>query len=263
MLEWLQRIKRSNNRNPLSEVREKLLSMPRFTPGNIDVLGWDIDFVDGHALWSCIDVLVIKGWNNFVTNKSNPIIIDCGANIGISVLNYKRHFPGAHVIAFEPDPTIVKVLRRNLEVNKVENVQLIDSAAWIENGYSSFFTEGIDGSRIIDNSDVELPNVTVKTADLRQYVQQPIDLLKMDIEGAEFKVLCHLGECLKLVQNLVVECHVNSDNIGDLGELLGVLQNVNFEVSMNSYGVWRDLIHRPEKLPNEFDQYFLVTAWRK
>src|SRR5690606_29753371 len=35
--------------------------------------------------------------------RPNPLIIDCGANIGLSVIYFKRHFPDARVIAFEPD----------------------------------------------------------------------------------------------------------------------------------------------------------------
>ncbi len=45
---------------------------------------------------------------------SKPYIIDCGANIGLSVIYMKRFFPGAEIIAFEPDEQNFKFLEENV-----------------------------------------------------------------------------------------------------------------------------------------------------
>lgn len=241
---------------------KKLMAMPRFTPGNIKILNWDLDFLDGPALWSCIDVLVFKKWNDFIADNDRPIILDCGANVGVSVLNYKRQFPSAKIVAFEPDPSLVNILKRNLQKNNAEDVKVVEAAVWIQDGEMPFYCEGADGSRILlDKNNVENQTI-VKTIDLINCITEPIDLIKMDIEGAEFDVLMHLANKLNLVKNIVVECHIDNNNIYKFAKILELLSSFNFKVAINSYGVWRDLIHRPGKLPDEFDQYILVAAWR-
>lgn len=103
----------------LNPIKKKLLkirlnelkNMPRFKSGNINIQGWNLDYLDGQALYSCIDVLVLKKWNDFVSDNDRPVILDCGSNIGISVLNYKRQYPHSEIVAFEPDPSVIKVLK--------------------------------------------------------------------------------------------------------------------------------------------------------
>jgi FkbM family methyltransferase len=241
---------------------KKLVEMPRFTSGNIKILNWDLDFLDGPALWSCIDVLVDKKWNDFIADHDRPVILDCGANIGVSVLNYKRQFPLAKIIAFEPDPNIVSTLKRNLHKNGADDVTVIDSAVWTRHGEISFYCEGADGSRIVLDNSNSVKQTKVTTVDIAEYINEPIDLIKMDIEGAEFEVIPHLGNKLTLVKAMVIECHITNDQIGNLAKLLADLADAKFKVAVNSYGAWRDLVHRPNKLPDEFDQYMVVAAWR-
>ena len=242
--------------------RSQLVRLQRFVPGNVRMLGWDLDYVDSHALWSCIDVLVYKRWNDFVTTKKAPVILDCGANVGISVLNYKRMYPDARITAFEPDPAIVKVLKRNLAANDAGDVTIIEAAVWTQGGTTAFFAEGADGSRIITDQLASSDRTVVETIDFADYITEPVDLIKMDIEGAEFEVIRHIGSRLNLVANMVIECHLNNDRVQEFADILAVLAAAGFNVSINSYGAWRDLVHKPGKLPNEFDQYFLLAAWR-
>lgn len=244
----------------ITKLKRRLENQPRKVPGNINFTGWDIDYVDNFALISSLEILVQKGWNDFLTENESPLILDCGANIGISVLNYRRKYPSAKIIAFEPDPTILPVLKRNLKNNQASDVSIVEAAVWINSGEMAFYLEGADGSKLVTSSSDE--TIKVKTVDLREYVNTPVDLLKMDIEGAELDVIPHIKEKLELVKNLIVECHINGDLMGRFGALLQTLSGAGFKVSINSMGVWRDLVRNPIKLPNEFDQYFLVTAWR-
>lgn len=240
----------------------RLKKIKRFTSGNIKIEGWDIDYVDSYALWSSIDILIHKRWNDFATSKQEPVILDCGANIGVSALNYKRKFPGARITAFEPDPGILRVLKRNLRVNAANDVKVVEAAVWTKNGKASFFSEGADGSRIVSDTNNAFHNLVVDTIDFREVIAGPVDLIKMDIEGAEFDVIPHIQNKLSLVQNIVIECHIDNSKIHGFSEMLASLDSSGFQVSINSYGAWRDLIHKPGKLPNEFDQYILLAAWR-
>jgi len=232
----------------------------RFTPGNIFIDGWDLEYLDGAAIASSIDVLVNRGWNDFTTQRVAPVILDCGANIGISVLNYRRRHPMASITAFEPDPFAAKALRRNLSVNRAGDVRVVEAAVWTEAGTGPFFVEGADGGRM--QSGETGSTITVECVDLKDFLSGPVDLIKMDIEGAEFKVIPHIADRLSLVGNLVVECHLSNDDVTSFARLLHVLGDAGFSVAVNSYGAWRDLVHRPSKQPNEFDQYLLLAAWR-
>ncbi len=237
-----------------------LAKRPRFTPGNISIVGWELEYLDGAAIASSIDILVYRGWNDFMTESEHPVILDCGANIGISVLNYLRRHPKASITAFEPDPCAARALRRNLSVNGASEVRVVEAAVWTETGRVPFFMEGADGGRVLSG---EMASATlVESIDLKDFLAGPVDLIKMDIEGAEFKVIPHIADRLSLVGNLIVECHLSNDNVNAFARLLHVLGDAGFSVSVNSYGAWRDLVHRPGKLPNEFDQYLLLAAWR-
>ncbi len=246
----------------LKKLRTKFANAPRKVPGRINVFGWDLEYVDGLSMVSNLEVIVVKGWNDFSSKKENPIILDCGANIGISVLNYKRLFPEARITAFEPDPDIVQYLRRNLKTNSADDVEVIEAAVWTQEGKSKFFCEGVDGSRLISNDDNYSETIVVRTVDLSEYVFSEIDFVKMDIEGGEFEVITHLGEKLRAIDSMVVECHIDNKDVAPFGSLLQTLALSGYCVSVNPYGAWRDLVKQPTKLPYEFDQYILVAAWR-
>lgn len=247
----------------LAHTGRALRRRQRFVPGRIGVLGWDLEYIDGHALWSCVDVLVRRRWNDFVADRSDPRILDCGANIGVATLHYLRSYPRARVTAFEPDPNIVPILRRNLERNGGDRVEIVEAAVWTCDGELDFVCEGADGSRLISDPSTTEHRTRVRTVDLRRFLTEPVDLVKLDIEGAEFDVVASVHDHLENVKNLVIECHVNSDRPSDLARILATLSDAGFRVAVNSYGQWRDLVRRPGKLPMEFDQYFLLAAWRE
>jgi len=240
---------------------ERLKRCPRHTPGKIKINDWIIHYVDNRSLISNIEILVQRKTNNFISSISNPYIIDCGANIGISVLNYKRLYPKAEIIAFEPDPNLAEILRINLKANEIIDIQIVEAAVWIKDGSVPFFLEGTDGGRV-NFQDHTLKNTEVAAVELGRYLIKRVDLLKMDIEGAEFVILPAIAEKLSYVKNILIECHMDMSKIEDFANLLSVLGKAGFSCSVNTYGPWRDLIHSPTKLPVEFDQYILVCGWK-
>jgi FkbM family methyltransferase len=223
---------------------------------------WSIEYVDAPALASIIDLLLIKKINDFSAATTQPRILDCGANIGISVLNYKRKYPDSKITAFEPDPNIIPVLRNNLMNNNASDVEIVEAAVWVNDGVSQFFCEGADGSKLVTDSQNYQNLVKVPTVNLEKFINQPIDLIKMDIEGAEFDVIPHIEHKLHYVQNLLIECHFNTDEMGKFSRLLNVLANSGFFVAVAVLGGWNDLMRKPERNVNGFDQYILVSAWR-
>ena len=66
----------------------------------------------------------------FASDKAHPTILDCGSHIGLSVAWFKRRFPKAQIIAFEPDPDSFRLLQTNVAVNGFQNVELLNVAVY-------------------------------------------------------------------------------------------------------------------------------------
>ncbi|RZM01189.1 MAG: FkbM family methyltransferase, partial [Pedobacter sp.] len=78
----------------------------------------------------------------FKSDKQTPYIIDCGANIGLSVIYFKELFKDAKVLAFEADPTVYKQLQKNLGEYKYNNLDLVNAAVWDSKTTLKFSSEG-------------------------------------------------------------------------------------------------------------------------
>ena len=79
-----------------------------------------------------------------------PRILDCGANVGLASLYFKKRYPEARVTAFEADPAIADVLRGNLLRNGCPDVEVVEAAVWTEEGTVEFCREGADSGTIQD-----------------------------------------------------------------------------------------------------------------
>jgi FkbM family methyltransferase len=232
-------------------------------PGRAITLGWDLEYTSPTALLAFIDQILVRRMNDFLADTDRPVILDCGANIGYTVLHYKRQFPAALITAFEPDPQFVPILRRNLARNGADDVEVVEAAAWTGDGQARWTMEGKDGSRLTNGIGHSEQVITVATVDLARYLDRDIDLLKMDIEGAEFEVLPHIASRLARVRNVIVECHLASQQDYDaFARVLTDLNGAGFSISMNSFGPWRDLTRRHVPAPLHSVQYVLVAGWR-
>lgn len=231
-------------------------------PGRIRLLDWNIEYVNGQVLPGFVDQALIRRLNDFLSDTSEPVILDCGANIGLSVLNYKRQYPGARITAFEADPKFLPVLKKNLASNGAGDVHVVEAAAWVNNGEVPWFSEGADGSKVVSGEALG-SCARVRSIDLGDYLDSPIDLLKLDIEGAEYAVLPHIKDRLACIKNIVVECHVDQSNVAGLADLLSTLARAGFKIGVNTYGPWRDLLRQPRVAENHWEQYLLVAGWRE
>jgi FkbM family methyltransferase len=233
-------------------------------PGRVQVMGWDLEYPSPDAVLSFLDYICFRRINDFLPDSDRPVILDCGANIGYTVLHYKRQCPAARIIAFEPDPQFAPMLRRNLQRNGLADVRVIEAAAWTADGRSRWVMEGVDGSRLATGGAAGAAALAdVATVDLLRYLDGEIDLLKIDVEGAEFALVPHLAPRLRHVKNIVVECHIgDQDQWEEFARLLTTLRQAEFRVSMNSYGPWRDLTRRHEVAPLHAAQYIVVSGWR-
>jgi len=169
----------------------------------------------------------------FWTHSKRPFIIDCGANIGLSIIYFKKLYPNAKIIGFEPDNKVFNTLKKNIDFLQLEDVQIRNEAVWIENGAMSFYNEGADGGRLL----YEKSTNNVKTIRLRNFLSQPIDFLKVDIEGAEVEVIEDCSDLLKNVSNIFIEFHSFINREQRIHKILGILNENNFRYYIRNEGV--------------------------
>ncbi len=198
---------------------------PRFSHTHAPLLGKRIALTDPYWYLFCYDEIFKDEIYKFTTDSAAPFIIDCGANIGLSVIYFKHLYPKARIVAFEPDAEIFDVLKLNVNTYELADVTLHPEAVWNCETELSFQPDGSVGGRLWEGGEGAR---LVKTARLKNYLNQKVDFLKIDIEGAELQVLKDCEDSLANVDHLFVEHHGMQDGENTLAEVLQVLRNAGF-----------------------------------
>jgi FkbM family methyltransferase len=198
------------------------------------LLGKEFEMVDAPSFLCTYESLFEKQIYRFASAKSCPVILDCGANTGVSVVYFKHLFPDCRVTAFEPDPRIFEALRRNvMERFQFEDVTLIPKAVWDKEAVIPFIADGAVSGRIEPNR-TGIPSSEIGTVRLREFLlREEIDLLKLDIEGAETAVLEDCAQSLTGVRNLFVEYHSYASKPQTLHRIISVLSAANFRLHIH------------------------------
>jgi len=172
----------------------------------------------------------------FEPETNFPVILDCGANIGMSVLYFKKMFPDSKVLAFEPNPNSFKILEQNVKENNLKNVEIYNFGLYDVEKEISFFIDN-NLSTLIGSMNQETggdKELIVKTKKLSNYLKlfEVIDLVKIDVEGAEVNILKDLVESSTIgrVKEYIIEYHHN------LGSLKSNLSAFLAEFENNGYG---------------------------
>lgn len=130
------------------------------------------------------------------------LILDVGANVGFASVWFANQYPNAQIIAVEPDASNVAVLRRN--VAPYPNVRVVEGAVWWENTTVSLQDEG-------DKSGIQVragEGGAVRALTIPELAgTQKIDILKLDVEGAEKELFEHDPAWLANVGVLMIELH--------------------------------------------------------
>ncbi len=199
----------------------------------------------------------------FKTNSPKPIIIDCGANMGLSVLYFSKKHPKAEIIAFEPDEAVLPFLEKNIQVQEIKNVKLYKKAVWTEETELQFYTDNGLGGRVGKEYDNQTPKL-IKSLRLRDFLDKhcSIDMLKIDIEGPEYIVLKDCEDLLFKVNNIFIEYHSFYDEEQHLDDVLSILKKQGFRYHLKqSFSRKRPFIDNI--LVNEkFDMAINVFAYK-
>lgn len=169
--------------------------------------------------------------------KSNSVFIDVGANIGVYTILAAAKIKKGKIYSFEPVATVLDDLYRNIRLNDLEDrVQVVEKVASDKTGYSEFIAEDIsEYSHISSNktaSSLSMPSIRLDDFCRNKKIGF-VDVIKIDVEGAEFKVLKGLEGYLKKgkVGILIIELNRTNQLFGkNSNEIIDYLSKLDYHV---------------------------------
>ena len=249
----------------LARIRHKIHSNPPGAP--IALEGYNIHFNDAANLYILYKDIFLQRLYHFDAIKPDPLILDCGSNIGMSVLYFKRAYPKARILAFEPDPDISPMLERNIGENGLRDVQRLSFALSRDIGKKSFFSDGVCGSALAEPLAPDDPEAwkqyQVSCVRLRDYLTEPVDFMKMNIEGAEHEVIADSEDRLRQLREMIIEYHHLPGLRRSLHEILEILHRQGFEYLINDFdSETNGGVQPPFRLTPDARYFLLIYARR-
>ena len=240
----------------------KLGREPRRRPGTVTFRGQRIGYVDAASFLSAWhEIFVLGGYEvRPPVGGGVPLLIDAGANIGLAALFWKTRYSVFRYIGFEPDPAVAEVCRANLAAWECGGT-LHEAAVAGHVGRQRFGRDYADGGAL-GAATTAAETIEVATVRLADFLVEPVDLLKIDVEGAEDEVLADIESQLGWVRNLFVEVHSARGEPQRWGALVDRLQRAGFRCYVRPLlPPWRPFIE-PSPGGAAYDEQFNVFAVR-
>jgi len=172
-----------------------------------------------HAYYVDAEIIKENHHRRQQTNGThNPLrILDLGAHVGIATHYFARTFPAAEIVALEPHPISFAYLQENVSWNRLQQVELLQAAVAVSSRqpvslYADQEAQWLSSTSIFSQAwnghQTGMTELTVPAMTLKEILaERPADLVKMDIEGAEWDVLLHAQAELRLIDRLLLEYH--------------------------------------------------------
>lgn len=146
------------------------------------------------------------------TGAPTRSLIDLGANIGLTTVWLTRHYTIEQIVAVEPDPNNLLVLKKNFDANNIK-ASVIPAAISPVDGYGHF--ENSADSNLGHLSDRGTP---VKLSTMTSILDScpsitPVDVMKLDIEGGEEQLLTGDLTWLQKIRFIIAELHPNACDV--------------------------------------------------
>ena len=186
---------------------------------------------------------VCKKWNEGIIGKTieSTYVLDVGANIGNHSLYYLNECKAKGVICFEPVKNTFNILKKNIEINKLnDRAKLYNVAVGCESGRAvvgQYDINNIGGTTIELNNDGNIDVVSVDNLG----IQDKIGMIKMDVEGFELSALKGM---YKLIERdkpfLIVE--IRDKNYPDVMKMIEGLGYKYYELDRIDEADYRDCL---------------------
>lgn len=148
-----------------------------------------------------------RRYREIVESGHDPLILDCGGNIGLAARFFAETFPDAEIVSLEPDRSNLDLAKRNIADN---SVTLIEAGIANHDGAGTLIDPGLGNNayRVRAQSDgpVRLISVNTLLAEAAAKSQVPF-LIKIDIEGFESELFARNTEWVQSFPIIIIELH--------------------------------------------------------
>jgi FkbM family methyltransferase len=219
--------------------------------GNAHLARGEMRMMEPYGLWVLMNELLLDEEYFFDAETDAPRILDCGTHVGMSIYYFKGLFPNARITGFEPVPEMREIALENVRRNGYSDVEVLPYALAEARKTARFYvstTDSMAGSLGADfpyQQEAELREIEVECRPLSEFLDGPVHLLKMDIEGAEDVVLEEAGERLGNAQHIILEFHEPTCDASDrLLRVLSVLHRNGFVTHLGKTWSYRKASER-------------------
>ena len=177
--------------------------------------------------------------------QENPVIFDIGAHIGLATIYFKKEYPNSKITSFEPNPNVFPLLEENIQSNNLKDIHTNNIALgakesvrelYIDNSGLCAFSTSSFRKDAWNQKQKTLP-IQVNVKPLSEYIDNEyIDLVKMDVEGAEREIIKELdnSDKLKYIKNLFIEYHPIKNH--KITEITSILKKNSFSIEYKEEG---------------------------
>ena len=132
----------------------------------------------------------------------NGIVLDLGANCGMHTIPFGKMLGNkGRVISIEPDKKNVKLLEKNIILNGLKNVTIVEKGCFSKRGEMTFYIDelGTGGHSLLENNTRKKETIQVDSIDniMRDLKIKRVDLIKMDVMGVELETFKGAKQTLK------------------------------------------------------------------
>ncbi len=219
-------------------------------PNTSTVLGMKFNYLNKTSIVNMLYDFFCSGTYYFESNKKNPVIFDVGANIGDSLLYFKWLYPESVIYAFEPHNDAFLILQKNVKDNKFKKILLYNFGLGKEkkktvlysNKDNTFYSSSEFKGVIRNQGEILKSTVSIENiGEISAFKKiKTIDLIKLDVEGAEMGAIQSMESLLDRTRCVILEYHLlDSISSNSFDKIISLLKKHEF--SINIFGSYRSV----------------------
>lgn len=168
-------------------------------------------FSSGYELSGYDEIFLKKSYEKIseFSVKHDYVVLDIGANIGIYSIYAALQSPSSKIYAFEPAIRAVERFKKNLKINNIHNVEVINKAIWSKDGKVFIEPNRYTVLTRVSENQIGIPTQAISLDSfVRHYKINKIDILKIDAEFAEDAIVEGAESiALSMTKRIVLEYH--------------------------------------------------------